>query len=341
MKKVSIIIPCFNNASQVETAVDSLKAQTYTEFEALIIDDGSSDNSYSVAKFAAGDDKRFKVTRCEHGGVSNARNIGMDMATGEYIMFLDADDLYTHDGVEKLVSAAEKYGADIVSGGFVKTVGGKAHSYYVPAVGGVFADDGKYTVLETACIGIDSAVCSFVDKLYSAAMLRENGVRFPSVISGEDSVFTLEAMIVCKCLVILKDNSFYLYEQHEKSFTKKKLPLEERIALSDRFFEKAEGVLIKHKQNRLIAFLNVRRALSVYDFVMNTVSRDDLDRREKLQNIKTVSESKQYTDRIDADALSHHSARVSFLTKSVISGHIKTSYVISRFICLVKKTLKR
>ncbi len=337
MKKVSIIVPCFNNATQIEKAVNSLKEQTYTELEIIVVDDGSDDGTVEAAELAAKGDLRFVFKRLEHGGVSKARNFGLDTATGDYVMFLDADDSYTAKAVEKLVAAAEENGADIVSAGFVKTVEKKAVSRPVTSQKGVFSGENKDSVLERACDGSDVAVCSFVDKLYSLPMLRENGVRFPKAVSGEDSVFALEALIVCSKIVILDDNNFYLYEQHDKSFTKKKLPLEERISLSDVFFAEMEKVLMKHEREDLIIFLNSRRALSVYDFVMNTVLRDDLSTKEKMHGIKTVSESRQYTGKISKESLSHYSARVGILVKSVLSGRFFFAYSAARICCFAKK----
>lgn len=337
MKKVSIIIPCFNNASQVEKAVKSLEEQTYTELEIIVVDDGSDDGTVESAEIAAKGDSRFIFKRLEHGGVSRARNFGLDTATGDYVMFLDADDSYTAEAVEKLVSAAEENGADIVSAGFVKTVERKAVSRPVTSQKGVFSGENKNSVLKRVCDGSDVAVCGFADKLYDLRMLRENGVRFPNAVSGEDSVFALEALIVCSKIVILDDNNFYLYEQHDKSFTRKKLPLEERISLSDIFFDEMEKVLLKHGREDLISFLNSRRVLSVYDFVMNTVSRDDLSVKEKMHGIKTVSESKQYIEKISAESLSHYSARVKILVKSVLSGRFALAYSAAHINCFAKK----
>ena len=112
---VSIILPNRNYADFIPDAIASVKAQTLTDWECIIIDDASTDDSVSVVKDLIHGDDRFKlVVNPESIGVSATRNIGLDMATGEYIAFLDSDDCYLEYFLEMLVSLARKTNADIV-----------------------------------------------------------------------------------------------------------------------------------------------------------------------------------------------------------------------------------
>ena len=113
--KVSIILPNRNYADFISDAISSVKAQTLTDWECIIIDDASSDDSVNVVKRCIRGDDRFKlVVNPESIGVSATRNIGLDMATGEYIAFLDSDDCYMEYFLEMLVSLAEKTKAEVV-----------------------------------------------------------------------------------------------------------------------------------------------------------------------------------------------------------------------------------
>jgi len=112
---VSIILPNRNYADFISDAIYSVKAQTLTDWECIIIDDASTDNSVSVIKGLIRGDDRFKlVVNQEPIGVSATRNIGLDMARGEYIAFLDSDDCYMEYFLEMLVSLARKTNASIV-----------------------------------------------------------------------------------------------------------------------------------------------------------------------------------------------------------------------------------
>lgn len=90
--KITIIIPVYNSENTLRRCLDSVLAQTFTDYECLLIDDGSIDNSGRICDEYAENDKRFRVFHKENGGVSSARNVGLDNAKGEWILFCDADD---------------------------------------------------------------------------------------------------------------------------------------------------------------------------------------------------------------------------------------------------------
>ncbi|MBQ8618711.1 MAG: glycosyltransferase family 2 protein, partial [Clostridia bacterium] len=89
--KVSIIIPCYNSEKYLAACMDSVLAQTFEDFEAILIDDGSKDNTLKVAQSYAQKDARVRVYAKKNGGVSAARNLGLDHARGEWITFVDSD----------------------------------------------------------------------------------------------------------------------------------------------------------------------------------------------------------------------------------------------------------
>ena len=94
---ITVIIPCYNQGAFLSEAMDSVLAQTYENWECIIINDGSTDNTPTVANKYTTDDQRFKYICKENGGLSSARNTGLAIATGEYIQFLDADDFIHKD----------------------------------------------------------------------------------------------------------------------------------------------------------------------------------------------------------------------------------------------------
>lgn len=109
---ISIIVPVYNSEKYLAQCLSSLRDQTYTNIEVLLIDDGSSDNSASICRSFAKADKRFHYYYQENSGVSAARNKGIDLAIGEYIGFCDSDDWVEKDMYETLVSLLEKEDAD-------------------------------------------------------------------------------------------------------------------------------------------------------------------------------------------------------------------------------------
>lgn len=110
---VSIIIPVYNRQNVVEECINSILSQSYSDFEIIIIDDGSTDNTLETCQQIAAKDQRIKIFSSSHGGVSSARNVGIDAAKGEYIFFLDSDDIIHPNLLETLVKGLEENHASI------------------------------------------------------------------------------------------------------------------------------------------------------------------------------------------------------------------------------------
>lgn len=117
---VSIIIPVYNVENVVQRCVESVIAQTYTDIEIIIVDDGSPDRSGEICDSLAEKDERISVFHCENGGVSAARNFGVKKASGEMVAFVDSDDVIMPTYISTLVEAMEKNNADISCCAFKK-----------------------------------------------------------------------------------------------------------------------------------------------------------------------------------------------------------------------------
>ena len=107
---VSIIVPVYNTEQYLRRCIDSIVNQEYTDFELLLIDDGSKDSSGVICDEYAEKDARVRVIHKENSGVSDSRNCALDHAKGKYIQFLDSDDWITPDATRLLVRSAEEYG---------------------------------------------------------------------------------------------------------------------------------------------------------------------------------------------------------------------------------------
>ena len=105
--KVSIIVPVYNIENYIRVCVESILAQTYESFELILVDDGSKDNSGILCDEYAAIDSRVKVIHKENGGVSSARNTGLQQAKGKWIMYVDGDDWIEPDMIESLIETAK------------------------------------------------------------------------------------------------------------------------------------------------------------------------------------------------------------------------------------------
>ena len=120
---VSIIVPVYNAEKTIGRCIDSILGQQYTDFELLLVDDGSKDGSGAICDSYALADSRVQVIHKENTGVSDTRNIGISRARGVYLQFLDSDDWITPDATKLLVEAAGEHNCDLVISDFYRVVG--------------------------------------------------------------------------------------------------------------------------------------------------------------------------------------------------------------------------
>jgi len=110
---ISVIIPVYNVEPYLKKCLDSVVTQTYKEIEIILVDDGSTDGSGPICDEYAAQDKRIRVIHKRNGGLSDARNVGLDRCSGRYVTFIDSDDYVASDYVERLYRILVEYNADI------------------------------------------------------------------------------------------------------------------------------------------------------------------------------------------------------------------------------------
>lgn len=119
MDKISVIVPVYNVEKYLSKCINSILDQTHKNLEIILIDDGSTDNSGKLCDEYYNKDKRIKVIHQKNGGLSVARNSGLEIATGEYIMFIDSDDYYEKKSCELLYNEIKRKDADYVIGNYI------------------------------------------------------------------------------------------------------------------------------------------------------------------------------------------------------------------------------
>ena len=120
---ISVIIPVYNVQAYLVRCVDSVINQSYDNLEIILVDDGSSDNSSQICDELALKDRRIKVIHKTNGGLSDARNVGLEKSVGDYILFVDSDDFIHQEMVEKMYGIIQKNETDIVVCGIYRTDG--------------------------------------------------------------------------------------------------------------------------------------------------------------------------------------------------------------------------
>ena len=132
MLDFSIIIPVYNSEKTIERCLNSILTQSFQNYEVILIDDGSSDESFNICKKYEWKDSRYRVIHQVNRGPSVARNVGLDMAKGEWVCFVDSDDYIEENYLQDILDAIHKYTADIVFMGYNKVCENKKDTVVVP-----------------------------------------------------------------------------------------------------------------------------------------------------------------------------------------------------------------
>lgn len=209
MPVVSVVIPVYKADKYLRRCLDSLIAQTFTDWQAICIDDGSPDRSPAILDEYASRDSRFKVIHKTNAGVSAARNDGIENADGDFIHFLDADDWVDADYYQSMVTVAQDSGADMVVSGFVSD-----NKYTKPIV---YKDVRMVRgIVDKLCMTFaltDSYVWRY---LFKADFVRVNNMRFnTNLIAQEDTLFVLDAIAVAGAVACVPwVNYHYMFNEN-------------------------------------------------------------------------------------------------------------------------------
>ena len=200
---ISIIVPVYNVEKYIEKCIQSIIDQTYKNIEIILVDDGSTDNSGNMCDDFKMKDNRIKVIHKKNGGLSDARNAGMKIATGEYIGFVDSDDYIAKDMFETLYSLNKKYNSEISIVSFYEIYKGKV----------IGVRDSKelkqYTKTEAMReLLIDTNIQSYAwNKLFKRELFE--GLEFPTNKNFEDIATTLLLFEKANKVVLLEDPKYY------------------------------------------------------------------------------------------------------------------------------------
>ena len=232
--KVSIIVPVYNVENYLESCINSLRNQSLEEIEVILVDDSSTDSSLEVCQRAAAEDTRIKVIHKVNEGAGKARNAALEIATGEYIGFVDSDDYVERDMFKILYEKAEEYKSDLVMSG-VLFVDGNMFSEQGECVRKVYFDKDTHfesqDALKELRMGIVGALPEDADdskygmsiwkNLFRHEIIKDNNILFESErqMLSEDALFMIDFISCIKKATGICE-AFYNYCRNEDSISK-------------------------------------------------------------------------------------------------------------------------
>ena len=209
MKKISIIIPAYNVEGYISRCLESLVNQTINDIEIIVIDDGSIDNTYSIACDYSKKDNRIKVFTQENQKQGAARNEGLKMAQAEYIAFVDSDDFIELNYCEELYNTAKKYNADIVTTNMLKHKK-KYNKYNV-----FYKEIKEVVVLEdkiNLCKDRTQRFFYVMNRLFKRSFIDENNIFFSEGCFFEDVMFMTKAIFKANKIVSCPSTTYHYIE---------------------------------------------------------------------------------------------------------------------------------
>lgn len=210
MPKISIIVPVYKVERYLHRCIDSIIAQSFTDFELILVDDGSPDNCAKICDEYLGKDKRVKVIHKTNGGVSSARNVAINICKGEYISFIDSDDFIDIDMLDAMYHCAVTNSVEIVMTNFF--MNDKLINAQIPLNKTILKDDIAIKILPS--FSKDNTICifAFTNKLFSKEVINRGNIRFNESLSyQEDLLFMLSVYANASSMYYI-DKAFYHYE---------------------------------------------------------------------------------------------------------------------------------
>ena len=279
---VSVIVPVYNVCSFLQEALDSVLEQTYRNLEIIVIDDGSTDGSERICDDYARRDGRIRLIHQDNKGLSAARNAGLNLMTGDFVVFLDSDDAFDHDYINSMLKVQVRERVDIV-----------ICKYSVQRTNGLMRRQERYQQKPTIIHGIynrNEALSALADadinssvwnKLYLSQLWDK--VRFPEGHVYEDVDTTYKIINKCNSIAVI-DQVLYFHRKHDNSITStnSKENIKDRILAGDHLLafieENTPGIFTEYQLNmRRQTYLNKLIVLyALYSQTNNIgISEDD------------------------------------------------------------------
>ncbi|WP_302489658.1 glycosyltransferase family 2 protein [uncultured Mitsuokella sp.] len=241
--KISVIMPIYNAEVYLGKAIDSVLEQSFVDFELLLLDDGSHDDSLRICKEYAAKDGRIKVYHQDNHGLCYTRNRGIRLATGEYIAFIDNDDLFDKDLLKDNYKIAKDNDADIVKFGYIFATDDKVnrHEYFLKKTGDVQIITSAQRDKEFFSMFANNRLIFVWDALFKRDFIIRNSFFFDEEYKhGHEDIDLCERMWLSYHIFVYNANEYYIHRDYTESTSNKFYP--DNISLTFKLIETEHNV---------------------------------------------------------------------------------------------------
>lgn len=338
--KITVVVPVYNCEHYIEVLLKQLLAQSYMDFEVIMVNDGSTDGSGDICKRYRDKDNRFRYYEFENEGVSNARNHGIDLAKGEYIIFFDADDKLENDALYILNLLAQNTNADmIVFGYYMELLKGdtvKYKSTFAVDENLMIYSDDSFSMLS---LWKKSLMYNVWNRMIKTDIIKNNSLMFDVNLSmGEDLDFILDVLKCCCTVYMSKEVLYHYVRERQGSATSNsyiknwfEIRTEEKKRLDVKFRQ------LGYYNKQYINFLDKRYIERVIGCIENEFKCKNMSMREKYFRIKKIVSSKAVRESLNSDDIIFNSKLMKIIFFSMKKQRYVFIYLIGFFSYLVRK----
>lgn len=278
MPNISVIVPVYNVEKYLDLCIQSILAQTYADFELLLVDDGSTDSSAEICDKYAEEDSRVRVFHKENGGVSSARNMGLDNIRGEWVVFVDSDDWVENNYLSLLIDNSET--SFVLSSYIYDRPNKKTYEQLIDTSFSISANNLTDLLMKGAYM---TPIC----KLYRRDIIQNNVIRFDTRISsGEDTLFVWQYLLYVDNVTTLSDATYH-YCITDNGLSHKRISIEECKYSLECFY----NVLVQFKEKFSTFDFRIRLYWLIDEIFLKAIKEEVCDnkkfygRRNRLQEL--------------------------------------------------------
>lgn len=331
MEKISVIMPAYNSEKFIKKSINSILNQTYSNIELLIINDGSKDSTKEKIFESLKNDDRIKYFEIQNSGSAVARNIGLDNATGDYIVFIDSDDFIDRNMFKIMIDKSLKFDADIVSCNLKWHYSNNAIKGEGLLKEGLFKKNDMikniYPELFSAKTLEDTIPKTLVTKLYKRNLINKNMIRFnPELKMSQDIIFSINCLIYANSIYNLPEAYFYHYVRNESSRTNTYLKDAWKIMkINANELEKISSKFPEYPLKKQLPYVTVKNSMTAIANVGRNVNGKSKEKYVELEEIITDQTLQQAINIIDFHQLRKTRKFLAILIKK---QRIKLLYVL-------------
>ncbi|WP_214793208.1 MULTISPECIES: glycosyltransferase family 2 protein [unclassified Exiguobacterium] len=329
---ISIIVPVFNVEKYITKTINSALSQTYTHIEVIVVDDGSVDNSYKKCKEISENDNRVKLIKIENSGVSNARNVGLNKAKGEYILFLDSDDIILPHLLEVCVNEINKHPhIDFVVFGMIfKFIHNNRSRSYEKVISDNFHFSFNQFPSHFKELFENNYLTSSCNKIIKAKFIKNHNLFFDEKLSFlEDFCFSLDLYKNADSIIALKE-PLYVYihrKRYSLSVKFKKNMMRMVSVIDERIKDFFKVVKVDNETHRIISA-----------FMSHNISMCIINELNSNKNYKDkINSTKEFIEQNYVQAYLRNGHNNSVFNNTFRYLTLKKKYMLVMLICKFKQ----